>query len=145
MDFYIAKNTRLSENFILDEFLVSKTASDNNIMDFQYKIKPYHVENLRLLCENVLQPLRDYLGGIVRITSGYRSQELNDLLNGSETSDHVWGKAADIVCGDMEKAFLFLKTLEFDQLIFETRTMVEWIHISYRKNANRKQVFEISK
>jgi zinc D-Ala-D-Ala carboxypeptidase len=54
------------------------------------------IENLRILCENVLQPVRNYYGMGVKVNSGYRHPLVNAKVNGSTTSDHCKGFAADI-------------------------------------------------
>jgi len=88
---------KLSEHFKLSEFIASETADklgiDNSIevgSDF------YVVENLKSLCGWTLEPIRAKIGCPVRISSGYRCARLNEAVNGSDTSDHLCGLAADI-------------------------------------------------
>lgn len=84
---------KLSTNFTLDEFLVSQTAERHGIsMD----PPPEVIENLRELCETILQPLRDSLGSVIIVTSGWRPLELNRLIGSSDSSQHPKGEAADI-------------------------------------------------
>lgn len=127
---------------------------------------PQHViTNLTALCVNVLQPIRDYLGKPLRVTSGYRCPRLNAAVNGRydlinkdgttkvrQTSQHVQGEAADLEFwldgverNDMlVEAIRVLRSrgLMFDQLIKEYGTLErpEWIHVSYRKDRLRGQV-----
>jgi zinc D-Ala-D-Ala carboxypeptidase len=83
----------LSANFTLKELTKSDTATrlglDNTPDDAA-------LENLKTLCEKVLQPVRDHFGKSVTVNSGYRSPESNAAVGGSKTSDHCKGMAADI-------------------------------------------------
>ena len=136
---------QLTKNFSLREFTKSNTAArlgiDNTPTD-------EHIKNLALLCENVLQPLREALGQPIRITSGYRSEALNNSIGGSKTSDHSFGRAADLefyVEGKEDNAKLYetIKLLNFDfyQVIWEfgDEEQPDWIHIAYRKDNPKKQ------
>ena len=75
----------LSKNFTLREMTRSQTATrkgiDNNPTGT-------HQSNLVLLCQNILQPLRDYYGRPLRVTSGYRSPELCIAIGSSVNSQH---------------------------------------------------------
>lgn len=52
---------------------------------------------LRPLCE-LLEQIREVCGGrAVRVTSGYRSPAYNRVIKGARASQHVQGRAADIV------------------------------------------------
>ena len=131
---------KLSNSFNLIEFTSSETASRRGI-DNTPSIAV--IENLRLLCENVLQPLRDKYGKSINITSGYRSPKLNKAIGGSSTSQHCYGQAADIQVDkkDYLKVWEILKTLPFDQIIFEfgTESAPDWIHVSFVQGKNRGQ------
>ena len=90
-------NILLSPHFCLDEFTKSSTAIKHGI---QNNPPQEAVENLRRLCANTLEPLREELGLPVVITSGFRSKALNDLLaHSSERSQHMQGQAADFYVG----------------------------------------------
>lgn len=89
---------RLSPNFTLEEFVRSEAAERIPALLAQQRNPPPEVvANLRYLCRSTLQPLRERLRFPIRITSGYRSHELNRLIGGSPTSQHRVGQAAD--CG----------------------------------------------
>ena len=84
---------QLSENFRLKEFIESPTAERlgiDNRPDWEAVI------NLRNLCREVLQPLRDHEGKPIHINSGYRCPELNEAVHGVGDSQHLRGEAADI-------------------------------------------------
>ena len=54
------------------------------------------IENIKELMKN-LQVLRDFYNKPITINSGYRSPEHNKKIGGVQNSQHVLGKAADIV------------------------------------------------
>lgn len=113
-----------------------------------------HLENLKVICEDVFDKVREHFGVPIFISSGYRSAALNKSIGGSATSDHNLGKALDL---DQDghgngvtnmDVFKYIKdNLEFDQLIFEfgTDKNPDWVHVGYRKGANRKQVLRAIK
>ena len=91
-------NILLSPHFCLDEFTKSSTAIKHGIQNNPHQEA---VENLRRLCANTLEPLREELGLPVVITSGFRTKALNDLLaHSSEHSQHMQGQAADFYVGE---------------------------------------------
>lgn len=121
---------RVTANFKLEEFLVSQTAARQG-----RKIEPDDDQQQALiaLIKDVMQPIRDMLGVPIIITSGLRPRWLNDLIGGSETSQHMRGQACDFVVPGMtpfEVCELISENrdIDYDQLIHE---FGEWIHISY--------------
>jgi hypothetical protein len=103
------------------------------------------VENITLLVDKVLDPLREMYGKPIKINSGYRSSSVNKKAGGKPTSQHLKGEAADITAGNKaENAVLFeliRRMGNFDQLINEYD--YSWIHVSYKKIGNRKQILAI--
>jgi len=136
-------NLKLSKNFWLSEFTISQTAQRLGIENIPL---PDHVDNLKLLCRHILQPLRDRMRRAIFISSGYRSPALNSFIGGSGTSDHRYGRAADIDSPtDNIKYFNFIKSnLIFDQLIWEfgNDEYPGWIHVSFRRGENRNQILK---
>ena len=141
---------RLSKNFTLKELTRSNTALRLGIDNEPSKEGIY---KLTLLATEVLQPLRDCLGAL-RITSGFRSPELNKAIGGSTKSQHCKYEAVDLQYfkrGKMDniKIYQALKELglPFDQVILEFGDATEyidpenpaWIHLSYTINDNRCQ------
>ena len=99
------------------------------------------------LVNNILDPLREKVGVII-VSSGYRSESYNKQIGGAKNSQHVKGEAVDIVFKnyDINKAFEYVKkNFTFDQLIFEDRGGVKWLHISYSRGKNRKEVLLANK
>jgi zinc D-Ala-D-Ala carboxypeptidase len=84
---------KLTANFSLAEMVKSDTAlrhDIDNIPDAE------QLANLTILCECVLQPVREHFGMPVKVNSGFRSATVNTKVGGSKTSDHCRGMAADI-------------------------------------------------
>lgn len=119
---------QLSKNFWLREFLRSETAAR---MGRAIVPTDEHVANLRLLCENVLQPIHDALNRAITITSGLRPQWLNLAVGGSLTSEHLYGRAADfVIAGYTPYAATIAISglrLPWNQLIHE---FGQWTHVS---------------
>ena len=124
---------KLSKNFSLAEMTKSQTAIRRGIDNIPDK---HHITQLELLCEHVLQPIRDHFDRPVTVTSGYRSPELCTVIGSKITSQHTKGQAADFeIPGvtNMEVAEYIRDNLDFDQLILEFYTggNTGWIHCSY--------------
>jgi len=136
---------RLSKNFTLNEFTRSATAlrlginNDPNISA---------LDNIQNLVDNLLQPLRNKIGAI-RITSGYRNENLCLALGSKKTSQHTKGQAVDmqfVKRGRMDNMFLMnaiIKNFDFDQIINEFN--YSWIHCSYKCEGNRNQILKAYK
>lgn len=104
------------------------------------------IDNLRVLCEQVLQPIRDHYGKGVKVNSAYRSPEVNKAVGGSPISDHCKGQAADIEIPGVPNAELaqwIEANLPYTQLILEFYTQgipdSGWVHVSYDANNLKKQ------
>lgn len=137
---------RLSKNFTLEEVTRSNTAKRLGIKN---EIPEEHLENMQYLIDNLVQPIRDSIGPI-RVSSGYRSKELNRAIGGSFKSQHSKGQALDLQFwqnGKMMNELIFDwiidSNIEFDQMINEFDFC--WIHVSLKKENNRKQVLEAIK
>jgi uncharacterized protein YcbK (DUF882 family) len=107
---------------------------------------PEVVSSLVELIENLLDPVREQWGASLTVNSGYRCPELNRAVGGATTSQHLTGEAADITTGSVaENRRLFEMIadsgLVFDQLIDERD--YRWLHLSYCKSANRRQILHL--
>lgn len=139
----------ISEHITYNEATRSITAKRNNILNTPNKAQ---LKNMRLLAENVLEPLRAGLGGKpIYCVSFFRSKNLNSIVGGAINSQHMAEKGAAVdVDNDgredspsNDEVFHYIKdNLEFDQLIWEygTKTKPDWVHVSYNKGKNRKQI-----
>ena len=102
---------------------------------------------MELVAEEVFEPLRNYVGGPIKINSFFRCPELNTAIGGSHKSQHCKGQAIDIDdnYGRVNNAemYHFIKEhLDFDQLIWEfgDDDNPNWVHVSYvsqEDNRNR--------
>ena len=124
-------------NFSISELVHSDTANKFRINNTPNLIA---LDNMLELIFYVLQPLRIKLGKPIIITSGFRCPKLNQLVGGVKNSQHLEGKAVDIVVKGMSPndliAFILKSGIEFDQLINEKT----WVHISFSKGHNRHSV-----
>ena len=140
----INKTMKLSEHFTLGE--VTKTShktADGNIPS------RVAIENLRNLCENWLEALRQAQGPIV-INSAYRSEAVNKAVGGAPTSNHLTGCAADIRVSGIEQAVRYAVILidisdesgeNFDELYIERNSKGNyWIHFAVRPKDNRRKM-----
>lgn len=135
---------KLTTNFSLAELTASQVAARKGIPN---NPTAGQIENLKKLCESILQPIRNHYDSPVIISSGFRTPELCILINSSINSQHAKGQAADLqVIGVDNKALAtYIKeNLDFDQLILEFYKESEgphsgWVHVSYVGKENRKQ------
>lgn len=133
----------ISEHIAYEEAIRSQTAirkGINNEPDLDTVKRMIHV------AINCFEPVRRWYGKPLIVSSFYRSPELNKAVGGSETSQHCKGEAIDIDTGNREenkKIFEWLKDNlpEWDQLIDEYD--FSWVHISLKKEGNRKQILII--
>ena len=139
----------LSANFTLKELTKSDTATRLNLDNTP---DDEALENLKTLCEMVLQPVREHFGKSVTVNSAYRSPESNAAVGGSKTSDHCKGMAADIEIVGVANADLaqwIMDNLEYTQLILEFYTPgipdSGWVHVSYDPNNLKKQELTATK
>ena len=134
---------KLSENFSLIELTKSQTAERKSIDNTP---SPTHQDNLKSLCTNILQPVRDHFSRVVSVSSGYRSEALCLAIGSKTTSQHAKGQAADFEIfgiSNKELADWINENLYYDQLILEYWKESEpnsgWVHCSYNEGNNRRQ------
>ena len=135
---------KLTENFSLNELTKSQTAERKGIDNTP---SAEHQENLKSLCEMILQPIRDHFGQVVSVSSGYRSPELCIAIGSKTTSQHAKGQASDFEIfgiSNKELADYIDQNLDYDQLILEywkgeDEPNSGWVHCSFNTQGNRKQ------
>ena len=142
----------LSPNFSLHELTKSETALR---LDLDNTPDDEATENLRLLCEKVLQPVRDHIGKGVTVNAGFRSLAVNAAaggVQGAKPSDHTRGMAADIEIPGVANADLaqwIMDNLDYTQLILEFYTPgipdSGWVHVSYDPANLKKQELTATK
>ena len=134
----------LSTNLSLAEATSSATALRKGIAN---KPTQQHLLNLKEVALHIFQPCRNHFGKPLRVTSGYRSEALNEAIGGSKKSQHSKGEALDMQSTKgytNKELFTYIKdNLTFDQLIGEFPDNVgeyAWVHCSYKKEGNRGEV-----
>ena len=137
------KEAKLSEHFTLGELTKTSAKGLDNT--------PPHaaVLNLKNLCENWLEPLRQAQGPII-INSGYRSEAVNRAIGGVKGSNHLTGCAVDIHVSGIEQAIRYAAILldisderkeNFDELLIERSPKgTYWIHFAVRPSGNRRKL-----
>ena len=134
----------ISKHISNKEGVYSRTALRLGI---ENKPNEKQLANMKLLAEEVFEPLRAYVGGPIKINSFFRSPELNKAIGGSTKSQHCHGQAIDLDdtfgrCTNAEMYEFIKKHLDFDQMIWEFGNDENpgWVHVSYvseEQNRNR--------
>ena len=134
----------VSKHISYKEAVYSRTAQRRDIYNHPENDQ---ADNMRLIAEQVFEPLRSWVGGPIKINSFFRSPELNTAIGGSTKSQHCHGQAIDLddTFGRATNAemYEFIKeNLDFDQMIWEfgDDDNPDWVHVSYvseDKNRNR--------
>ena len=141
----INKMMKLSEHFTLAELCkTSAKTADGNIPSH------VHIENLKNLCENWLEPLRQRYNKPILINSGFRSEAVNKAIGGVKGSNHLTGCAVDIRVTGPEQAIRYACILldiadeskcDFDELLIERSPKGGyWVHFAVRPKDNRRKV-----
>lgn len=80
---------QLSPHFALSEMACRDGCGGEN--------DPLIIADLKSLCANVLEPLRAKLGTPITVNDGFRCAAHNAAVGGVSDSQHLRGRAADIV------------------------------------------------
>lgn len=133
--------------FTIEELCKSSVAKKNKIDNTPSE---EIIDHLTEMVDNLLDPLREAWGSAIKVSSGYRCEELNTKVGGSKTSAHMDGYGVDLkpVNGLIDEFFEFVKNyllendIPFDQLIDEHSKGAHWVHIGYfnLKGQQRKQI-----
>jgi len=135
---------KISDHITYAEAIHSNTAKRKGIDNTP---NPNQIEAMKLLAEKVFEPLREWVGGPIKVNSFFRSADLNEAIGGSKTSQHCKGQAIDIddTYGHASNAAMFdwiKANLDYDQMIWEfgTDQNPDWVHVSYvHPDENRKR------
>ena len=141
---------KISDHISYKEATHSNYAKQYNIDN---KPKADHIKNMEIIAEKVFEPLREWVGGPIKVNSFFRSKELNSRIGGALSSSHLSGQAIDITSmgnkTNLEMFHYIRKNLDFDQLISEFPNVEDnprWLHISFKnKKDNRKQTLVIKR
>ena len=134
----------ISKHISMKEAVESYTAKRRGIKNVPSE---YELVNMTAVAENIFEPLREWVGGPIKINSFFRSVELNQAIGGSSKSQHCQGRAIDIddTYGWKTNAEMYhwiKENLDFDQMIWEfgTDENPDWVHISYvSQDGNRNR------
>jgi hypothetical protein len=139
----------LSNNFTLQELIYSDTAIRKGMNN---EPNEEQINNLKLVCENILEPVRVNFNLPVIVSSGYRSVVVCEAVGSSAKSQHTKGQAVDFeIFGTPNKdvADWIVNNIDYDQCILEFWNENEpnsgWVHCSYSKEGNRKQYLKAQK
>ena len=135
---------KISKHISYKEAVKSNTAMRLNIDNTP---GAYEITNMNGIAHNIFEPLREWVGGPIKINSFFRCVELNKVIGGSSKSQHCQGRAVDIddTYGHKTNAEMYewvKENLDFDQMIWEfgTEKNPDWVHISYvSPNENRNR------
>lgn len=126
---------KISDHITYAEAIHSTTAKRKQIDNTPNQTQ---VDAMKLLAEKIFEPLREIVGGPIKVNSFFRSVALNEAIGGVASSQHCKGQAIDIddVYGYKSNAEMYKwvkENLDFDQMIWEFGTDMQpnWIHISY--------------
>jgi hypothetical protein len=135
---------QISKHLSFEEATHSDTADKLGIINNNPNLSV--IANMKLLAENVFEPIREHFNAPINVSSMYRGLNLNNAVKGSITSQHCSGQAMDIDNTKPSNKEIFdyiKKNLEFDQLIDEHN--YSWIHVSFSNVKNRKQILKAKK
>lgn len=148
----------MGKYFSIEELCKTSVPADNTPSEEVHK----HLEELIQVLDDIRDKWADFcnyrnLGNpAIRVTSGYRSTEVNTEVGGVSNSSHLIGYAVDIVPRNLQlirlfsfmKRYLAEKDIPFDELIAEKIDgKIRWIHFSIKNNngEQRRKIFEINK
>ena len=104
------------------------------------------------VAEGLFEPLREWVGGPIKINSFFRGEPVNTAIGGSKYSQHMKGQAMDIddTFGYKTNAemYHYIKdNLDFDQLIWEfgDDNNPNWVHVSYVTHRENRKKLTIAK
>ena len=107
---------------------------------------------MKEVAENLFEPLREWVGGPIKINSFFRGEPVNTAIGGSTRSQHMKGQAIDIddTFGHKTNAemYHYIKdNLDFDQMIWEfgTDKNPNWLHISWVSHRPNRKKLTIAK
>ncbi len=144
---------KLSKHLGLKEVTKSQTATRKGISN---QPTPEHLSNLQDFAAFMFEPLRARVSKHRRrdtpltVSSGYRSEALNEDVGGSSKSQHCKGQALDLDLDGLNDPeftnadlfFMIAKLFTFDQVIWEfgDNEKPDWVHVSYEMAGNRGRI-----
>ena len=143
------EGVRLTPHFTLEE--MTRTNVKLGYLDQQRQTQPdaQVIDNLTRVCQ-WLEKVREVP---IIINSGYRCKELNRLVGGCPTSNHLTGCAADIRVNSKEQLLRYAVRLldisdetgqDFDEILLERNSREYWLHFAVRPTNNRRKIHLIN-
>lgn len=143
------EGVRLTPHFTLEE--MTRTNVKLGYLDQQRQTQPdaQVIDNLTRVCQ-WLEKVREVP---IIINSGYRCKELNRLVGGCPTSNHLTGCAADIRVNSKEQLLRYAVRLldisdetgqDFDEILLERNAREYWLHFAVRPKNNRRKIHLIN-
>ena len=133
----------ISKHISYNEAIRSDTATRKGIVNIPDE---YELSNMVITAEKIFEPLREWVGGPIKVTSFFRCEELNKAIGGAKRSQHREGRAMDLddTFGHKTNAEMYhyiKENINFDQLIWEfgTDENPDWIHVSYVSDDQNRQ------
>ncbi len=135
---------RISRYLSYKEGVYSNTAVRKGLQNIPDESQ---LESMKIVAEEIFEPLREWVGDKVKVNSFFRSPKVNSSVGGSRSSQHCKGQAIDIddTFDNKTNAQMFKwirENLDFDQMIWEhgNDDNPNWIHVSYvGKVSNRNR------
>ena len=142
--------SKISKHISYKEGVYSRTAVRKDIDNTPNEEQ---LDCMELLAEKVFEPLREWVGGPIKINSFFRCPKLNKAIGGSSRSQHCKGQAVDIddtfgVVSNADMYYWIKNNLDFDQMIWEfgDDDNPNWVHVSYvSPEKNRKKCLKAYK
>lgn len=135
---------KLAENFTFDELT---STSHNELLEENRESAKSFMKQLKYVA-GTLEEIRAVLGVPLRVTSGFRSSQLNKLVGGSPTSGHTKGLCADIIPLGMDAVEAQKKIIankdkcpSLKKCILEKVKGSEWLHVEAKTEANQPTQF----
>ena len=140
---------KISKHISYHEGTYSRTAERRDLDNTPNKEQ---LKCMKEVAENLFEPLREWVGGPIKINSFFRGEPVNTAIGGSTRSQHMKGQAIDIddTFGHKTNAemYYYIKdNLDFDQMIWEfgTDKNPNWLHISWVSHRPNRKKLTIAK
>ena len=134
----------MTEHFTFNE-LTNTTHSE--LLESNRKIAEGYMKQLKYVA-GTLEEIREVLGVPLKVTSGFRSSQLNKLVGGSPTSGHTKGLCADVIPNGMDVLEAHNKIINnkdkcpsLKKCILEMVRGSEWLHIEAKTEKAQPQQF----
>ena len=140
---------KISKHISYKEGTYSQTALRRNLDNTPNEEQ---LKCMKGVAENLFEPLREWVGGPIKINSFFRGEPVNTAIGGSTRSQHMKGQAIDIddTFGHKTNAemYHYIKdNLDFDQMIWEfgDDKNPNWVHISWVSHRPNRKKLTIAK